>query len=178
MSGAPGAAPSRGVGDRLNAGFDALLRGLAWVAAGVFAATALLIPLNVALRNFAGTAIYGLLDAVEYGLLAATFLAAPWVLSINAHVSVDLVSGALTGRARRVVDGAANGVGALVCALLLWAALGALAQSLARGAMIRTAFTVPEWWALAIPPVAFALMLADFLRKLARGAGPRAAAGL
>jgi TRAP-type C4-dicarboxylate transport system permease small subunit len=177
-AGADRAAPQRGAFSRLEAAFDALLLALAWFAAAVFAAVALLIPVNVALRNAADLAIYGLLDAVEYGMLAATFLAAPWVLSINAHVSVDLVTGALGGRARRAVEAAAHLAGAAVCALFLWAALEALAQSAARGAMIRTAFTLPEWWALAIPPTAFALMLLDFLRKLARGAGPRSAAGL
>lgn len=165
---------------RLNAGFDALLRVLAWTAAAIFAAVAILIPVNVVLRNGFGTSIYGLLDAIEYGLLAATFLGAPWVLAINGHVTVDLMVSALGGRARRAVETLANLAGAAVTAVFLWYALEALAQSAGRGTMIRTAFIIPEWWVLSAAPVSMALILVEFLRKLVgQGApAPQEKAGL
>ena len=148
----------------------------AWVAAAIFAAIALLIPLNVLLRNAFGTTLYGLLDAIEYGLLAATFLAAPWVLAREAHVSVDLIVGALDGRSRRIAEGIAHAAGALVSAVFLWFAWEALAASFARGTQIRTAFTIPEWWTLTAAPLGMVLILIEFLRKLARGSGQRHAA--
>lgn len=165
------------MGRRLEAAFLGLLLACAWVAAAILAAIALLIPANVVLRA-AGGGIYGLLDAIEYGLLAATFLAAPWVLSLNAHVSVDLLVDALTGAPRRTVERLANVLGAVVAGTFLWFALEAVFQSAARGAMIRTAFTIPEWWILAIPPAGMALVVLEFVRKLVRGRGAASAAGL
>lgn len=152
----------------LNRAFSLLLVALAGVAAAIFAAIAVLVPLNVLLRNAFDTTLYGLLDAVEYGLLAATFLAAPWVLSKNAHVSVDLVVAALPPAATRIVTAISYTIGALVSAVFLWFAVEALLPSIARGTMIRTAFTIPEWWVLSIAPVGMALIVVEFLRKLVR----------
>src|SRR6056297_1071857 len=88
-------APSLTPMNVLSRTFDAVLRACAWVAAALFAAIALAITVNVFSRNFGTGAIFGLFDLVEYALLAATFLAAPWVLSRNSHVAVDLVTAAL-----------------------------------------------------------------------------------
>ncbi len=157
--------------DRL---FDRLLLALAWVAAAIFAATALAIPVNVVLRNGFGMAIYGLLELIEYGLLAATFLAAPWVLAKNAHVSVDLVVSTLGPGWRRLFEALANLIGAAISAVFLWYAFEAAARSMARGSLVRASFVFPEWWLLSIAPVAMALILVEFLRRLLR---PASAAG-
>jgi TRAP-type C4-dicarboxylate transport system permease small subunit len=163
---------------RLERGFDAVLRMMARLAAVVFACIAALIPIDLVLRNAFDASIYGLLDAIEYGLLAATFLAAPWVLSINAHVSVDLFVALLTGRARRVADALANLVGAGAASVFLWFAVVAAAQSIERGTMIRTAFVIPEWWVLSVAPVSMGLILVEFARRLLRTSGANARTGL
>ncbi len=163
---------------RLERAFDAALRTMARLAAAVFACIAALIPIDLVLRNAFDASIYGLLDAIEYGLLAATFLAAPWVLSINAHVSVDLFVAPLAGRARRVADTLANLVGAGAAAVFLWFAVVAAAQSIERGTMIRTAFVIPEWWVLAVAPVSMGLILVEFARRLVRTGGASARTGL
>ena len=69
----------------------------------ILALTAILIPLNVGLRACCRTSLFGLLDAVEYGLMATTFLAAPWVLSKNAPVAVDIATLALPEGPRRAL---------------------------------------------------------------------------
>lgn len=163
---------------RLERAFDAVLRTMARLAAVVFACIAALIPIDLVLRNAFDASIYGLLDAIEYGLLAATFLAAPWVLSINAHVSVDLFVALLAGRARRVADTLANLVGAGAAAVFLWFAVVAAAQSIERGTMIRTAFVIPEWWVLAVAPVSMGLILVEFARRLLHSGGVNARTGL
>lgn len=165
--------------NRFDRSFDRLLVALAALAGAIFAAIAILIPVNVVLRNAFDTSIYGLLDAIEYGLLAATFLAAPWVLAKNAHVTVDLLVSSLRPGARRIADMAVNLLGAAVSALFLWYALEALGLSYSRGSMIRTAFIIPEWWTLTAAPLSMALIFVEFLRKLARpSSADRAATGL
>jgi len=159
--------------------FDALLLALAQFAAVIFASIALVIPLNMALKNMGLPMIYGALDAIEYGLLAATFLAAPWVLSINGHVQVDLVTEALSARGRRVLSIVSWSIAAIVSAALAWYAFEALEASYARGAMIRKAFAIPEWWTLVMLPLCLTLCSIEFLRKILRpSTSPVSKAGL
>ncbi|MFY0309987.1 TRAP transporter small permease [Leisingera sp. D0M16] len=155
---------------RFDRSFGALLTGLAVLSAAILAAITLVIPLNVLLRNLGLPVIYGALDAIEYGLMAAAFLGAPWVLRQNAHVQVDLITHGLPPRARRKVILAACLLGAATCAVLGWAGLQALMQSFARGSMVRTAFTFPEWWTLTVLPLSMALCTLEFLRKIFRPA--------
>jgi len=135
------------------------------------------ISINVVLRNALGTPIHGLLDMVEYGLLVVTFLGAPWVLSKQAHVMVDLVTGALPAAVARVLARIMAGIGLVICLILLRYGFEAAAQSFSRGSMIRSALVIPEYWVLAVVPVSFALLSAEFLRQMIRGpvTGVRAA---
>ncbi|MBY6141944.1 TRAP transporter small permease [Leisingera daeponensis] len=155
---------------RFDRSFGILLTGLAVLSAAILAAITLVIPLNVLLRNLGLPVIYGALDAIEYGLMAAAFLGAPWVLRQNAHVQVDLITHGLPPRARRKVVLAACLLGAATCAVLGWAGLQALMQSFSRGSMVRTAFTFPEWWTLTVLPLSMALCTLEFLRKIFRPA--------
>jgi TRAP-type C4-dicarboxylate transport system permease small subunit len=145
--------------------FDRLLTALAWTAGAIAVAIVIAICLNVALRNILGETIYGLFDAIEYGMLAMTFLAAPWVLSKNAHVTVDLISRGLPPGPGRVLARVTNLIGCVVALVFLIYAFQAMTTSMARGSMIRTAFTIPEWWTLSVAPLSFALICVEFLRQ-------------
>jgi TRAP-type C4-dicarboxylate transport system permease small subunit len=160
---------------RLDRAFDWILHALALLAAAIFGLTAVLISVNVVLRNLGMPTIYGLLDAVEFGLLGATFLGAPWVLSKGAHVSVDLITGVVAERSRRRLARLTAGVGLVVSAITAFYGAEATIVSAGRGSMIRTAFTIPEWWILAIVPVAFTILALEFLRQAIRP--PTAPAG-
>lgn len=156
--------------------FQRLLDALAALAGAIFALIAILIPVNVALRA-GGASLYGLLDAIEYGLFVSAFLGAPWVLSRGGHVTVDIVFAAMPPRAQRVLAALTSLAGALACAIFLWFAIDAAAASYARGSMIRRAFVIPEWWVLAVMPVSMALLTIEFGRQLRTALGGRTAHG-
>jgi TRAP-type transport system small permease protein len=159
--------------------FLRLLLALAATAGVVLALIAILIPVNLVLRACCGGSIRGLFDAIEYALMAATFLAAPWVLAQNAHVTVDIVTLSLPEPVRRHLAHAINALGIVLSALLAWYALSAAAISLERGSMIRTAFAMPEWLTLVAPGVCGVLLMLEFARRLWRGQGKeRSTAGL
>ncbi len=152
---------------------------LALASGVILALTAALIPVNLVLKAAFSTSIFGLLDAIEYGLMSATFLAAPWVLRQNAHVVVDIFTMALPPGARGVLARAVNLLGAALCAVLAWYAIRAALVSFERGSMIRTAFNVPEWLTLVPPAVAGILLAVEFLRRARAGAAEqRSATGL
>jgi TRAP-type C4-dicarboxylate transport system permease small subunit len=119
-----------------------------------------------------------LISAVEYGLLTATFLAAPWVLSRHAHVTIDLLTSALRPAAARRLAQFVAVLGFLFSVTFLWFALQAALISAARGSMIRTAFVVPEWWALMAAPIGFALIAIEFLRQIFRPVSTHDVTGL
>lgn len=158
---------------------DACVGLCAGLSAAILAAIALGISVNVVLRSVSDTALYGLLDLVEYGLLTATFLGAPWVLARNAHVSVDLVTASLPRHVARPLARLTAALGLIVSAVFLFYAIEAAMISAGRGSMIRQAFVLPEWWTLAAAPVGFALICAVFIRQLfAPPEGNRDSAGL
>lgn len=150
--------------------FDQLLWGLAMISAVLLAAIAVAIALNVGLRNLGLPVIYGTLDAIEFALLLATFLGAPWVLALDLHVKVDLVTQSASPRLRRGLQVTTCLVGAVTAGVLGWFGVEAMLASISRGAMIRTSFTFPEWWTLAVVPVSMALCALVFLRKALRPA--------
>ena len=148
--------------------YRGLLVGLAAAAGLIFALTAALIPVNVVLRAGFSSAVFGLYDAIEFGLLAATFLAAPWVLARNAHVMVDIGLMALTDGQRRLVGRFTNLLGAALCAVFVYYSLSAALASAGRGSMIRTSFVIPEWWVLSVMPLSMGLMMIEFLLRFRR----------
>jgi TRAP-type C4-dicarboxylate transport system permease small subunit len=157
-----------GIMRKLEGLYHGLLAALAGVAGVIFGLTAVLISVNVVLRAGFTSAVFGLYEAIEFGLLAATFLAAPWVLARNAHVTVDIGLMVLSPRQRRRIGRLTNLLGAILCAVFVYYSLTATLASAARGSMIRTSFVIPEWWVLSVMPVAMALMTVEFLLRFGR----------
>ncbi|AZN71233.1 TRAP transporter small permease [Georhizobium profundi] len=148
---------------------DATIHAFAVLAGIVFVLITLVLVLNVGLRFFAGKNVYGMIDAIEMGLMAATFLGAPWVLRKNAHVSVDIVLSGLSPARRLLVDRLTSLLGALLSALFTWATLSALMIALSRGSMMRGVLVIPEWVPLLAPFIGGLLLTLEFLRRAAVG---------
>ncbi len=121
---------------------------------------------DVIARNLVGQSTRGLLDLVEYGLYATTFLAAPWVLRENAHVQVDFVVGALAPRRRRVVEAIANLIGLVVSLVLLVYSIRVTYAAWAQKSMVLKAISFPEWWIYVVIPFASTLLVIEFVLRL------------
>lgn len=137
------------------------------LAGAAFGVAALATAADVVLRNLAGSGVFALVDVIEYGLFVATFLAAPWVLHHNGHVQVDFLVNLLPPRLRRVAAVVADLAGATVSGVLLWYGLQAMLQAKAGNNLVIKTVVFPEWWILAVFPLAAALMVVEFLRRLA-----------
>ena len=74
---------------------------MAGVSLGLIALT---VTLDVGLRNLGWGNLPWLIEVAEYTLFVSTFLAAPWVLSLGAHVRVDVLVSALPRDAAVAVD--------------------------------------------------------------------------
>jgi TRAP-type C4-dicarboxylate transport system permease small subunit len=157
-----------------------LVEGLAAAAALILGATAAAVTIDVFARNVGLGAFPWVLEASEYALPLATFLAAPWLLAKNEHVRLDMLLHALPSRAARALDGASNLLGLAICAVLVVYGVRTILDSAQQGAMIVKSLVFPEWWIYAPVPLSFALLAFEFLRRLAAreapavGSGPRA----
>ena len=73
----------------MNRAFDALLRGLAVIAAGLFAAIAVVIAINVALRNLGLPVLYGALDAIQEKIISRKLLVFGVATALLWYVGLD-----------------------------------------------------------------------------------------
>jgi TRAP-type C4-dicarboxylate transport system permease small subunit len=139
------------------------------LAAGVgLGLLAVLISLDVALRNLGLGPLGWLLETSEYVLYGATFLAAPWVLRLGAHVRVDLLLDVVPRGAARLLEVVADGIGAAVSLVLLhYSALAAL-EAFRLGSMILKELVLPEWCLLAVIPISALLLAVEFTLRIRR----------
>jgi len=154
-----------------------IVESLAYGVGLMFGIGTALIALDVALRNIAGTGFPWLIDAIEYGLFAGTFLAAPWVLREGAHVRVDIVVTALPPRGAARLDRLADLIGLAVCLILLWYGVKVTLTAQSLGSMVLKSIIFPEWWALAVVPLSSLLLAIEFIKRLYRAPGTTSAIG-
>jgi TRAP-type C4-dicarboxylate transport system permease small subunit len=74
----------------------------------------------------------------------------------------------LPARARAAARFASDGLGALVCAVLVYYAGRAFWRSYASGNLVYETFVFPEWSLCCLAPPVFVLLLLVFLRRLWR----------
>ena len=150
----------------MRSGYARLLDGLGLLAGIVFAVTAAATTYDIALRTWASGGVRGMVEWVEYGLFAATFLAAPWLLRHNGHVQVDFLVSTIPAAAQRMVRRVADSVGLAVCALLLWYAVRVTRDAWASGSIVLKSMVFPEWWIFAVVAVSMLLLVLEFTRRL------------
>ena len=166
---------------RLLAAYDRVLTATGFLCGAVFVVLAVLISLDVLLRNIGVYSSAWLLEVTEYALFATTFLAAPWVLRLASHVRVDLVVSLVPAAVARRLELSADAAG-FVCALLLARHGWRIAlDAFVRGDLIVKELIVPEWWLLAVIPVSGTMMAIEFARRFAataRGRMPQPGGGI
>lgn len=148
----------------------ALIVMLGFSAGVALACLAVLITIDVTVRNLGVGNFPWLLEVSEYVLFGATFLAAPWVLRDNAHVRVDLLLTALPRTAGRVLAGLADVLGLVISGVLTWYALRVTSDALERGDLIFKELVVPEWPFFLVVVVSGGLLVAEFALRLAKPA--------
>jgi TRAP-type C4-dicarboxylate transport system permease small subunit len=165
----------------LEAGFGALIEGLALLASLALLAMVAIICADVLTRN---VAVPGLPRGIPWSneisellLYAITLLAAPWLLREGRHIRVDIVLRALPKRAAYACEWLADALGLASCLWLVWYGSSAAWKSLQSDALSIKTLVMPEWWFLAPLPICFALLAIEFvfrMRRLARAeVGPR-----
>ena len=150
---------------------DLLVDALALVAGALLCALVAIILVDVAARYLRWFSLAWGLEASEYMLYAITFLGAPWLLRERGHIAIEVVVERLSSRARRIAARAVDAIGAMVCTVLFVFACVVLWRSYESGTMVHKSFVFPEWLVYAGMPPVFLLLVAIYVRALARREG-------
>lgn len=149
-----------------------VVQAFAWAAALLLGAMALLVTLDVVLRNIGLGTIAWVVEVSEYSLPVATLLAAPWLLQRNEHVRLDFLVKALPAPLARALERSADAAGILICAVFVWYGVRLILDSARIGSMVVKTLAFPEWWQYALVPVCFFLLGIEFLRRMLAPAEP------
>lgn len=143
-----------------------LVTACGFIAAVLFGLMAVLVCLDVVLRNLSTTSIPWSVEMNEYMLMVAAFLAAPWLAYTNDHIRVDVLMRGLPEAGRKMAVLICNVICLLICVTLAFESAKSLINSAAQGSMVFKVLIFPEWW-LTIPMViCFVLLSLEFIRRL------------
>jgi TRAP-type C4-dicarboxylate transport system permease small subunit len=148
--------------------YDQFYRLMGALVCALIAFIALIISLDVVMRNTGLGTIPWMLEVSEYAQFLATFLGAPWVLKHGAHVRVDVLVANLPARTGRALELLADVVGLFVSVVILWYTLVIATTSAHDGAKIIKILIIPEWWVFAIVAVSAFLLIVEFICRMWR----------
>lgn len=164
--------------DMFRKAYRKLLATSGLLAGALMAGMALGVSGDVLSRNFGFGGLPWMTEVTEDALYLATFLAAPWVLSLGAHVRVDLVMNVVPASIGRVLEIAADLCGMATSLVFVWFGYDATADAFRLGSTVAKQLVIPEWWLLCLVPLSFLLMTIEFGLRLRRAVfGIQAAEG-
>ena len=150
----------------LAALYRRLLEALAAVAGVMLAALAVAIVGDVVLRNLGLQPPAHTFTLTEYSLLYLTMLAAPWLVREKGHVYIELLTAALSPRARFWLTRVVYALCVLNCGLIFWFGLEVTIVHYQREVIDVRSFDMPRWLLTASIPLSFGLMTIEFARFL------------
>lgn len=154
--------------DRFEAGFkrlNAFFAGLVAISLGAFA---VLIPLDLLMRNVGLGNMPWLYEGIEYALYLGVFLGATWVLQHNAHVRVDVVTSALPPKTAKGLETIVDLFGATLCAVLCYYGIRAAIQDYVDMNIPEKDLKIPSWYLMVAFAVTFLFLMIEFLLRARR----------
>lgn len=154
--------------ERISRVFGRILDGMMLAACLLLLTMTLLIGADVATRNYGIGGIAWSNEVSENILYLLTLLSAPWLLRQGQHIRVDILLRVIPPRAGWLLEWVSDLLG-LACSLyFVWYGLKVAGASYQAGAMTIKTLVTPEWWLLALLPLAFLLVAIEFIFRMQR----------
>lgn len=150
--------------------YRALMHGCGVASALLFGIVVVLVTADVLMRNLGLGTLPWIVEVSEYSLPVATFLSAPWLLHNNQHVRIEILLTFMPRRAAQWMDQFADLIGLIASLSLVWYGLKIIMDSRSIGSLIIKTLVFPEWWLFVPVPVGSALLVIEFVRRIARRA--------
>ena len=151
---------------RVMAAAGYLNLGLALIAAAVLFSVTVMIFAEVSWRYIGGRSQLWVTEISEYSLLYITFLAAPYLLQHNRHVTVDLLLSGLSGNAARAVRFVIAVLGGALCVVLTVKGVDLVLDQYAMGTRRISVMAPRSWYIFAAFPLGTGLMALQFLDQM------------
>lgn len=158
----------RTVLQRLLAAYVWLIHGMAVLGALILVGMSLWITYDVVMRYVLVSPTIWAGDLSEYGLLWATFLAAPWVLRQEGHVRIEIFVERLSHQHRRKTGVIVSILGAVVCVIFAWQTALTTVDFFARDLMEARIWRVPQWIIYSVIPLGSAFLAVEFVARALR----------
>ena len=154
--------------EALTPWYHRLMQACGFGAACILGLVVLLVSYDVLARNLGARSLPWIVEITEYALPLATFLAAPWLMSRNEHIRLDVLGATLSPAALRIIDRIAAAAGLVVSLVITWYGVAVILDARSAGAVVIKSLQFPEWWLFIPLPLCFGLLAAECLRRLAR----------
>lgn len=142
---------------------------LASIAAAVLVAATLMVFAEIISRLLFDRSLMWTVEVSGYSLLYMTFLGAPYLLEKNRHVAIDLLTGALSGTPKKVLDTLTNLFGAVICLYFAWYALQVTIDQYQYGIRVTSVLRPYRYLFTAVVPLSMVLLAIQFLSHSVQG---------
>jgi TRAP-type C4-dicarboxylate transport system permease small subunit len=154
---------------KFSRAYDAVLYGMAGVAAFLIVAMMVVITFDVVVRNLGFQSSAHFFTFTEYALLIVPCLGAPWLVREKGHIFVEILLMRLGPRARRRLM---RGIGVAciaLCLVLAWYGFKVTLNDFLQAERDVRSFDMPRWLVVGWIPLSFLMMAIEFGRFLWRG---------
>ncbi len=150
-------------------GYEAVLHGMAYLAASLMVAMMVVITLDVILRNLGYQSSAHFFTFTEYALLIVPCLGAPWLVREKGHIYIEILLMALSPRLRARFTLLIGVVCIVVCAVVAWYGFTVTLNDFLQNEKDVRSMDMPRWIVVGFIPLGFGMMALEFLRFVLRG---------
>jgi C4-dicarboxylate transporter DctQ subunit len=152
----------------ISRGYDALVYGMALVAAFLMVAMMVTITLDVVLRNLGYQSSAHFFTFTEYALLIVPCLGAPWLAREKGHIYVEILLMSLPPRLRARITVLIGLLCIAVCLVVAWYGFQVTLNDYLQNEKDVRSMDFPRWMVVGFIPLSFLMMAIEFARFLWR----------
>ena len=148
--------------------YDAVVYGMAGVAAFLLVAMMVVITLDVVLRNLGYQSSAHFFTFTEYALLIVPCMGAPWLAREKGHIYVEILLMSLQERTRARMTMLVGAICVAVCLVIAWFGFQVALNDYLQNEKDVRSMDMPRWLIVGWIPVSFLMMAVEFARFLWR----------
>jgi TRAP-type C4-dicarboxylate transport system permease small subunit len=147
---------------------NAVVYGMAFIAAFLMAAMMVVITLDVVLRNLGYQGSAHFFTFTEYALLIVPCLGAPWLAREKGHIYVEILLNSFSPKMRARMTVAIGLLCIAVCLVIAWYGFQVTWRDFVQNEKDVRSMDFPRWLVVGWIPLSFLMMAIEFARYLWR----------
>jgi len=156
--------------DRIFRTMESMVKGfnkvLVFIASFMMAGLMIIVCVDLTLRYFFNSPLLWGTEVTEILLLYITFLGMAWVFKEDGHVVIDVFTGQVTGRKKKILNGVSYFLVGIVAAVLVYYGFYTVYDHFRRGVFNPTVIETPIWLIIIVIPVGSVPLFLEVLIKV------------